>query len=467
MTPITPEAEAFRQRLTRDPSLMLSFSELVQFLEASEYQLIELMVHNKIWSGAVPPNPGGTGELEFGLIPYWVNHPPQFILDYLADHKEAKYVWDLLELLLPTRIDTANYNALIAAAEGGGVVAADGTIFGKAKYEQLDPDWVWAAFNYMIVHYLNDRAQFSTKNVKPVPLTGAAPNQVKIALMGDWGTGNYAGGAAADVMEQIVGLSPDYLIHLGDVYYAGTGGDFLPLNEELDNFVKVWPPASTPGIKGSFTLNSNHEMYAGAKGLFGVALKDARFSQQLETSYFALQYGSVNLLGLDSAYFSTSPLFMLGSIGLSTGPQAQWINGLGLSAKSTIVLTHHTGLTYDGSKEQSLWGQIREALGDDPAAWYWGHVHNGIVYKSPTVTGRATYATCLGHGALPFGQAWGLTNAPQVECFSDTINPNAGGVRVYNGFVMLTITSGGLVTEDLYQQDTPNPINTRSYQLPV
>ncbi|HEX4964914.1 MAG TPA: metallophosphoesterase [Thermoanaerobaculia bacterium] len=457
----TPQAQEVRKRLVHNPGLLSDLQDLIKFLEASEYLLAQLMVKNKIWVGNPPTNPGGTGELEFGLIPYWVHNPPSFVVDFLDSDEATKFLWDTLELLLPAQIDSTNYNALIAGVEGQGLVCPDGTIYGTATYEQLDPGWIWSAINYLIVKYLDDRAPFSTTSVNPITLTGSSPDQVVLALVGDWGTGAYPGGAATDIMSQITGLNPDYIVHLGDVYYSGTGGDFLPLNEEQDNFLNLWP-ASPP----SFTLNSNHEMYAGAKGYFQVALADSRFSQQKGTSYFALQYGGWTLLGLDSAYYSTAPLFMTGSIGGATGTQAQWIQSLGLSTQNVIVLTHHTGLTYDGSAEESLWGEVNAALGGDPAAWYWGHVHNGIIYNSPTVTGRSTLARCLGHGALPFGQAWGLVNDSHVSYYTNTLNPNGNGIQVYNGFVLLTITSSGTVTEGLYQQGTAQPIYTNSYSLP-
>ena len=116
----TPQAQEVRRRLIHTPGLFPDIQALVQFLEASEYSLAELMVQNDIWVGSPPTNPGGTGELEFGLVPYWVNNPPSFITDFLDEHETAKLLWDLLERLLPTQIDSTNYNALIAAAGGRG-----------------------------------------------------------------------------------------------------------------------------------------------------------------------------------------------------------------------------------------------------------------------------------------------------------------------------------------------------------
>ncbi len=72
----TPQAQDVRKQLVYTPGALSSFRDLVQFLEASEYMLAQLMMQNKIWVGNPPKNPGGSGEIEFGLIPYWVHNPP-------------------------------------------------------------------------------------------------------------------------------------------------------------------------------------------------------------------------------------------------------------------------------------------------------------------------------------------------------------------------------------------------------
>ena len=41
----------------------------------------------------------------------------------------------------------------------------------------------------------------------------------RLAIVGDWGTGEQV---ATNLMQQVASLNPDVLIHLGDVYYAGT-----------------------------------------------------------------------------------------------------------------------------------------------------------------------------------------------------------------------------------------------------
>ncbi|HZE64536.1 MAG TPA: hypothetical protein VE056_11680, partial [Pyrinomonadaceae bacterium] len=111
----------------------------------------------------------------------------------------------------------------------------------------------------------------------------------------------------------------------------------------------------------------------------------------------------------------------------------------------------HNALSYDGlTEDTTYWNQVTSALNGDPAAWYWGHVHDGVAYKSPTVTQRKTLARCVGHGAVPYGEAFGCASSNQVDYYAHTPAPNPP--RVYNGFVLLTIAANGVITEEFYEQ---------------
>ncbi|MGH9377936.1 MAG: metallophosphoesterase family protein [Terriglobia bacterium] len=451
------DLENLKQRLSNIHLLPKSLEDLFPFLKMSEYQLIQLMIQNNVWQPPNPPPPiappGVNGSLEFALLPYWANHPPQVIQNFLGGGdpltKALKYLWDTIAKRVPTQIDDTNYNALVACARTGGLVAPNGVVYGERQYEQLDLRWVWAWVDYLLSHHLGHPVTFGTTPAPPILLSGSAPGEVKIALVGDWGTGD---STAAGVMAQMVGLLPDYIVHLGDVYYAGTGGDYLPLHEATNNLIGFWPPVYAGK---SFTLNSNHEMYSGAEGYFqALNAPNSPFSAQNHTSYFALQYSGWTIIGLDSAYFSTSPMVMDGSIGGPTGIQSQWIQALNLSPGKVIVLTHHNGLSDNGSVMQPLWTEINGALKGDPFAWYWGHEHLGVVYKNPTlsVPPSATYCRCLGHGALPYGDASELHGAPGVEYYAHTPQPSS--VLVYNGSALLTLKSANgqvtSITEEFY-----------------
>jgi len=480
------QLSAMKERVRANPRLSAMFGSLTLYLEASEYEVIQMMVNGGVWSGPVPAPPGGSGSVEFGLFDYWLNNPgDSYPLQLL--------VWLWKELIGPlpvTQIDAQNYQNLWNAVQPGqpGLVAADGTWFSESTYGGLDPLWAVAFVDYVWTYTDTEEyvAPFA-QNPPTVTLSGAANSQVTIGLVGDWGTGTYAlgqnpSGPAQSVMDAIVALRPDYIIHLGDVYYAGS------TTEEANNLVGMWQPAYAGK---SFTLNSNHEMYYGAEGYYA-SLANPIFNLQSGTSYFALQYGNTRqpggpwtIIGLDSAYWSNSPLIMNGSIqesseaGSGGTAQTTFLNGLvrnGLAPENTIVLTHHNPVTTDGSAwvtdslDNNLWAQVTApgALNGTPKAWYWGHVHNGIVYPNPNKMGAKMYGRCVGHGALPFGDASELKGAPssQVQCYNNTPNPNASPL-MKNGFMLLTITQTGQVTETFYQQDgTQAPwVKTNTYQL--
>lgn len=474
LSPMFDRLNELKDRVSTDLNPMLDVLGVWVYLEGSENQIIQAMWHSGIWPPPQPPDLNLPGSSLFGLIPYWIHNPPAFLAPYLESeaekHEGFKLFWNALKLALPTRLLPADYAALMAAVTKGGVVAADGGFIGTSFYEDIDPHWLLALLDYIVVMLdAKERASF-TPNPGPaqVELTGANEDQVTIALVGDWGTGDYGPvNPAAAVMAQLAAKNPDYIVHLGDVYYAGTTGDFVPLDEETKNYLELWPKAAAGK---SFMLNSNHEMYSGAQGYLD-ALQDpsAIFAAQNQGNYFLLTYNGYALLGLDSAYYDTSAMFMDGGIGDVGTEQVNWIQSLNLSPEKTIVLTHHNGLHYDGTStvgSAKLWAQVNAALKGDPKAWYWGHVHNGVVYSTPTVTGSQTLARCVGHGAFPFGNAWGLGDQTKKlwDYYAQTPYP-CWPLHVRNGFAILTITKSGLVTEDFYEVENDTPAHSNQYHL--
>jgi hypothetical protein len=281
-------------------------------------------------------------------------------------------------------------------------VGPDGVFWGTGKYEELDPGWVEAFASYLESLITGKHPFMANPQVIPIP------DDVQIGLAGDWGTGDWRTAAnpapSTDVGKHMAFLQPHLTIHLGDVYYAGTS------DQEQHLLVNIWPQGSI----GSLALNSNHEMYSGAKPYFA-AISKPPFANQQGCSYFALENTNWVVVGLDSAYFSPeSGLYMDGSLGPDGGTQVQFLQQQVAKGKQVIVLTHHNGLTDDGASTTNLWNQVMSAFpaGTGPAYWYWGHVHQGVVFqpKPPgNILGR-----CIGHGALPWGLASELAGSPNV-----------------------------------------------------
>ena len=185
-------------------------------------------------------------------------------------------------------------------------------------------------------------------------------------------------------------------------------------------------------------------------------------------SYFMLTFGKWVILGLDSAYnASQTSLYMKGDIGTE---QTAWIQDIaskgGFTDKKIMVMTHHNAFEYQGAtppgKLLPLWEQVTTAIGRAPNIWYWGHIHNAIVYKPYTENGQLSQARCLGHSAIPFGKASGLLrsdgrNIDSIEYFAHTPDPN-GGKRVLNGYATLELNKDGGITEKIFESGNSRPV---------
>ncbi|MGC0042468.1 metallophosphoesterase family protein [Ralstonia pseudosolanacearum] len=297
-------------------------------------------------------------------------------------------------------------------------VMDDGTLLGCRKWELLDPKWGEALVEW--IEHLTDRAPWGN-----APVSVAIPNQVSLAIAGDWGTGDYI---AAKVASAISGQPVDYTIHLGDVYYAGVRAD-----EEKD--LSAWPA----GTQGQFTLNSNHEMYSGAVGYFSTLPR--HFPLQKGTSYFSLQNDNWLIIGLDTAYCADAMnLYMDGALGEQ---QTAWLKQLTQGcSKKIMLLSHHQGYSLDGTSKTALYSQVVAALGREPDYWYWGHLHNAICYQPQgKLRGR-----CVGHGAIPYGKASMLNNRAQTVAWTETQSAadDQYPERILNGYVRLSLDEATL-----------------------
>ncbi|KAF0867293.1 metallophosphoesterase [Pseudomonas sp. LD120] len=304
-------------------------------------------------------------------------------------------------------------------------VMKDGTLLGCRQWELLDLRWSEALLNW--IENLRDHAPFGI-----TPALIEMPDTVLLGMAGDWGTGYFQPNSAAQrVADLIKQDQPDFTVHLGDVYYAGTGSE-----ENAD--LADWPM----GRQASFSLNSNHEMYSGAHGYFAEIA--ALFPKQQGTSYFALFNSHWLIVGLDSAYAADEMnLYMDGNL---NPPQQQWLKDLVASkgqGRKIMVLSHHQGLDISGQQQTALYKQVVAALGRVPDYWYWGHLHNGICYAPQ----GGMYGRCIGHGAIPYGVTRELQGNPRVQ-WSETLSANDPNypLRVRNGYVRVKL-DGSQISE--------------------
>jgi hypothetical protein len=404
-------------------------SALWTYLQESEVLIIEFM-------GNTDPGPYAKGNIEVCWALYFLNNDaPSWIVTILQGMGMPQ-----------SKITSTDWTAWEIIWKGEGKVYGDGSFFSYAPYAMLDGGWCLALIDYLLLS-LNfiTRHPFGTK---PQSVSISGQPTLRIAVFGDWGTGNYADGNLAGSPSQLIGhqiskMSPDISIHLGDVYYSGTS------SEELTKLVETFPEAPL----GNFTLNSNHEMYNGANGYFDTALANKLFEKQQGTSYFKIEFGDWLIVGLDSAYYDKSQLFMDGAI--TDEGQVDFLRKASRSGKKVMLLTHHNPIDYCGNNKGVLWNQVLGAMDNDiPAYWYWGHQHNGIVYQN-SKNYNYILCRCLGNGAIPIGNATWLENNGNILAYTSKgiDNPTPDQVlRVMNGFAILEFTADG-VTENWYYQD--------------
>lgn len=277
----------------------------------------------------------------------------------------------LLQSFLAER-SSANYATLVRegklrASQSGGF---------EAKFDERDiAGWV--------LHFLPSwlHGRFSKRAfVPPANTVHTIPNDARIALLGDWGSGLYGAPICA---RSIQSASPRFaaVVHLGDVYYAGT------TTEVQTRFLDAWP--EVPGAS-NWAINSNHEMYSGGEGYFDRTLHDSRFGQG--SSCFAFQNDQFLFVGLDTAYDDHD---------LST-LQQQWLADrlAAAGSRKLVLFSHHQPYSHFEKGGTQLVSRLIELLnGRRVFAWYWGHEHRCVIYDRHPSWGL--WGRCVGHSGYP------------------------------------------------------------------
>lgn len=452
------------------------FQEVSSHLAASEKKLLRALHENKAshlkphWDFSEEEG----GDIMSALIMARLRHPEKELHDLCKKHKHLEHALKIFDHFeLPSLIDKDHYHGILEyLEEDNGIVLDNGTIIGLGKYNGLDPEWALTMIHNIYTKLFGVHRFQEQRQTSPVSLTPANHgDQLRIAIIGDWGAGDYKLGEkvspAVEIVKQIERMNPpvDYLIHLGDIYYCGTSSkhcsfdSILPEHAVKDNFLANLPKKGPTAEKGRcFTMNSNHEMYPGAGGLYE-ALRDPRFALQNNSTYLALSFGNWTIVILDSAYFDKSKMYMNGSIGDPGSFQWEFVKGLNLDPEKTILFTHHNPLDSKGdfvanktSSCGSLWNEIKKCFPAMPAYWYFGHLHNAFVYQPV----ENVKCRCIGNSSLPYGTASNAQNKKnKFEYFANT--PFDGGDRLMNQFGVITLGKN-TIKEEIFNQGEETPV---------
>ncbi|WP_420629066.1 metallophosphoesterase family protein [Candidatus Leptofilum sp.] len=248
------------------------------------------------------------------------------------------------------------------------------------------------------------------------PLPEGKGETLTIGLIADWGSGERV---AELVFEEMCLHKPDVVIHLGDVYYSGTG------KEQAENFTNIVNRIREDYPCVLYNLPGNHDYYAG-----GAAFYDelARLNQppaapagtpQQEASFFCLRNDHWQIHGLDTGYHDhdyfkhavDNARLVLQDIGADhethlTDEELAWhLDKLeNRGDRRVIFLSHHqlfsaylkVGKDYIN---QHLQEQFADALKTRMIdAWFWGHEHVLQVYADQFGLAKGR---CVGYGAFP------------------------------------------------------------------
>jgi len=250
----------------------------------------------------------------------------------------------------------------------------------EAKFDT--GDWIgWASVVWEKIKHIKKHELLPPPPIAPEPM----PEQVRIGVLGDWGTGLYGARPCVQSLKNDP-QSFDMMVHLGDVYYSGTK------KEVQDRFLALWPYRNGAINRA---INSNHEMYAGGYAYFDDTLP--RFGQT--ASYFAHQNKHWTLIGLDLAYKDHD----------IDDAQLTWLEAVmqQVGSRKVILMSHHQLFSHFESQGTALMAKERfTRILKDPrvVVWVWGHEHLCTVFEQPHPA-YGLYGRCFGHGGMPHSRS--------------------------------------------------------------
>jgi hypothetical protein len=361
-------------------------------------------------------------------------------------------------------LDCAKVAAQFLWAEITGDKVKSALYAGELKDSECDLGWGECVVTYLAYQASGSSLPYRA-NRNPVFDLG---DRKTIAIIGDWGTGDEV---AINLLQQIAEQKPQVLIHLGDIYYAGTH------NEEQGNFLDICRRLLGNNVL-IFSLCGNHDMYSGGQGYYWLV---DQLGQQ--ASYFCLQNDDWQFLAMDTGHNDRNPLTvatnMTSLVKDGTWAEEDWLlDKINLAAKrKTVLFSHHQLFSPFGavgtgdSKPYAYNPNLRatfQAVIEKIVAWFWGHEHTLAIFEPYMGLQRGR---CIGASAVPvFTDQQSYANASGLETYGAIGLPawdskgqlGNGGTSYNNCFAIMTLT-GPSASVDYYQV----PILGTAARLPV
>ena len=345
----------------------------------------------------------------------------------------------------------------------------------ELHYGTCDPLWTIALAIYLAWKASLDPVpyvRYSNLNDFVIPLPDK-PDLV-IGLIADWGTGL---ADAKWLLSEVMKKNPDVLIHLGDIYYAGTA------DEDRQNFLDLIN-ASAPNIP-VYTLSGNHDMYSGGDPYYWLLTQlnatPSLLPYRQKASYFCLRSANWQILAMDTGLHDCDPFTVTSNITFLDPKEAAWhVDKLtNAGGRQTILLSHHQLFTAFGDgigqgptgKPLAYNPQLYSVFGpflNSIALWLWGHEHN-FEFFSPYLGLKK--GRCIGASAIPCLKAQnpygfiqnpvlqGQTGLPTLAPGMLELSVNSAGEYFHN-YAILTLRSPNSQIQDskieYYEIDSSN-----------
>jgi predicted phosphodiesterase len=308
------------------------------------------------------------------------------------------------------------------------------------QFTSCDPRYAQAVEQYVAFQLRKGKIPYKVwQNLSDFIIDWKVPPQARIAIVGDWGTGQTA---ATDLIQAIARKSPDVVIHLGDIYYAGT--EF-----EMQNyFLDIWKSAFDLTKIRTFTLSGNHDMYSGGAPYYQLI---ADLGQP--ASYFCLRNDDWQFVALDTGLHDDDALGAKPTHLEDT--EVAWLNDKIATAggRHTVLLSHHQLFTaYEDIGGQSVNARLQGQVGSilpNVDVWFWGHEHNQVIYKK----WQGVMARCLGHGAYPVGITE-IPATPQFDVPMENVVLTKGDSFYSHGYAIMDL-DGRAARVSYYQDSDP------------
>lgn len=337
---------------------------------------------------------------------------------HVQAHVDGKAVAEVVGAASPSnpgqadfaRMSEVHFRRAQALAKTGALPAP--AIVGYWDYSDYDSGWFECIklYNSYYVFHANQAAynewKASGKGLGFGVLDYQLPNDAKVLILGDWGTGQ--DDAQQMLVSALKAHNPQAIIHLGDIYYSGTQDECQQNYIKVFNaaFAEVFPAGPRPPV---FMIPGNHEYYSGGQGFYytlGQINQGAPTGSTQQASYFCLRTKDQawQFLAMDTGVNDhDANMDALGNIqrfsdsmqgpGL-VGSEIYWHEDkLTNFGGSTVLLSHHqffsANAAINGSKSGVTPQFINQSLNKSfspffsrISAWFWGHEHNLVVYDA-------------------------------------------------------------------------------------